>query len=431
MTGRLGVLGDARFRRFWIGESVSLVGSEVTLLALPLTAVVILHAAPEQMGLLTAVHLLPFLLAGLPAGVLVDRMSRRRVLVAGDLIDAIAVGVVPIAAIAGFLGMPVLYVLNFIIGLVDVFGAVAWQAFIPSIVGRDRLVEANARLEVSSSVASIVGPGLGGVLVQLLTAPVALVVDALSYLFSAAMVWTVRAEEPIKPRGPDAPSVRAQLVDGLRAVVGRAPLRNLMLGGSIHNFFSRMIDALFVLYAVSSLDLSPAGIGLVFAAAGPGALLGAVAVGTVNRFLGVGPALIVLQVVTGISRLLIPVAGIASVAALGGGSGTPVVLAASSFLLGLARTAFNVTQVSLRVAITPDELLGRMNASIRFLMWSVTPFGAVAGGLLAASAFGITATMWLAGAGVLVAFVPFLAPSLRTIRTIDEMAAGGEGSGAS
>jgi hypothetical protein len=423
MTGRLGVLGDARFRRFWLGESVSLVGSEVTLLALPLTAVVILHAAPEQMGLLTAVHLVPFLLAGLPAGVLVDRVSRRRLLVAGDLIDAIAIAVVPIAAVGGFLGMPVLYAVSFVIGFVDVFGAVAWQAFVPSIVGRDRLVEANARLEVSSSVASIVGPGLGGALVQLLTAPVALVVDALSYLFSAAMVWTVRVAEPIAARGIDAPSIRVQLLDGLRVVIRTAPIRNLMLGGTIHNFFSRMIDALFVLYAVDVLGVSPAGIGLVFAAAGPGALLGAVAVGAINRVLGVGRALWLLQVLTGLSRVLIPVAGVASVAGAAGGSGTLVVLGLSSFLLGFARTAFNVTQVSLRVALTPDALLGRMNASIRFLMWSVTPFGAIAGGLLAGSALGLTGTMWLAGFGVLLAFLPFLAPSLRTVRTIPEAAA--------
>jgi len=419
----LGVLGDARFRRFWIGESVSLVGSEVTALALPLTAVVVLHAAPEQMGLLTAVHLVPFILIGLPAGVIVDRISRRKLLVAGDLIDAVAVGMVPVAAVAGFLGMPVLYGLSFVIGFVDVLGTVAWQAFVPSIVGRDRLVEANARLEVSSSVASIVGPGLGGALIQLLTAPVALVIDALSYLFSAVMVWTVRVAEPITQAGPGSAPILQQLLDGLRVVVGVAPLRNLMLGGTIHNFFSRMIDALFVLYAVGSLGVSPAGIGLVFAAAGPGALLGAVAVGRINRVVGVGPAIAGLQVLTGVSRLLIPIGGLTAAANVGEGAGTLVVLGASSFLLGFARTAFNVTQVSLRVAITADELLGRMNASIRFLMWSVTPFGAVAGGLLAASAVGIRGTMWLAGAGVLLGFVPFLAPSLRRIRSIDELAA--------
>jgi hypothetical protein len=415
---RLGVLGDPRFRRFWIGESISLVGSEVTNLALPLTAVLVLRASPEEMGLLTAVHLVPFLLVGLPAGLLVDRMSRRRILVAGDLVDAAAVAVVPLAAVVGLLGMPILYFLNFMIGFVDVFGAVAWQAFVPSIVGRDRLIEANARLEVSSSAASIIGPGIAGALIQVLTAPVALVVDALSYLVSAVLVSTVRVTEPSRSHRADTTSIRGQLMDGLRAVLGSRPLRALTVGGAIHNFFSRMIDALFVLYAVDALRLSAAEIGLAFAAAGPGALLGAVAVGRVNRVLGVGPSIWVLQALTGVSRLLIPAA------ALVGGPGGLLVVAAGAFLLGLARTAFNVVQVSLRVAITPDHLLGRMNASIRFLMWSVTPVGALVGGLLAGSVIGLTGTMWLAGAGVLLGFVPFLAPSLRTIRSIDQLAAG-------
>jgi predicted MFS family arabinose efflux permease len=411
-TSRLGVLGDRAFRRFWLGESISLLGSEVTNLALPLTAVLVLGASSEQMGVLTAVHLLPFLLVGLPAGVLVDRVSRRRLLVAGDLVDAAAVAVVPIAAIVGFLGMPILYGLNFAIGFVDVFGAVAWQAFVPSIVGRDRLVEANARLEVSSSVASVVGPGLGGALVQILGAPVALVADAISYLVSAAFVSTVRVSEPVARGTRELASIRGELAEGLRAVLGSAPLRALTAGGTIHNFFSRMIDALIVLYAVDVLRLSPAEIGVTFAAAGPGALLGAVVVGSLTRSLGVGTTIWSLQVLTGLSRLLVPVAAL--VAAPGG----IVVLAAANFLLGLARTAFNVTQVSLRVAITPDHLHGRMNASIRFLMWSVTPFGAVVGGLLAATVLGLTGTLWLAGLGVLLAFVPFLGPSLRGVRAM-------------
>jgi len=411
-SSRLGVLADPAFLRFWIGESISLVGSEVTALALPLTAVLILGATPEQMGALTAIHLVPFLLVGLPAGVWVDRFSRRRLLVGSDIVNALTIGIVPLAAIAHALSMPVLYLVYFLIGLVDVVAAVAWQAFVPSIVGRERLIEANARLEASSSIASIVGPSLGGTLVQLLTAPIALVVDAASFLISAVMVAAVRATEPVRPTDGVRASARSEIVEGLRLVLRTPALRALMSGGAIHNFFSRMVDALVVLYAVDVLRLGPAEIGLAFAAGGPGSLLAAAIVGWLGRRVGVGTTIWTMQVLTGISRLLIPLSAlVAPGAAL-------VILAFSNFLLGLARTAFNVTQVSLRVAITPDHLHGRMNATIRFLMWSVTPVGALVGGILAATGLGLTGTMVLAGVGVLAAVLPFLAPSLRTVRQI-------------
>jgi predicted MFS family arabinose efflux permease len=408
---RFGVLAEPAFRRFWMGESISLLGTQVTALALPLTAVVLLDASPEQMGILTAVGLLPFLLVGLPAGVWVDRFSRRRLLVGGDLIDAATIAAVPIAAAIHLLAMPVLYAVEFVVGLVDVVVTVAWQAFIPTLVGRTRLVEANARLEASSSLVSIVGPGLGGILVQALSAPIALLVDAASYLASAMLVGSIRVAEPDQAAAADRPSARRQIGEGLRLVMTSPPLRTLVTGGSIHNFFSRMIDALFVLYAVDTLRLSPAEIGLTFAAAGPGSLLAATAVGRLGRGLGIGTTIWSMQVLTGVARLLIPLAAVLPGGAL-------LALAVSNFLLGFARTAFNVTQVSLRVGITPDRLQGRMNATMRFVMWSVTPFGALAGGLLAATALGLTGTLWLAGVGVLAAFVPFLAPPIRTVREL-------------
>ena len=187
----------------------------------------------------------------------------------------------------------------------------------------------------------------------------------------------------------------------------------LVVGGAIHNFFSRMIDALFVLYAVNSLRLGPADIGIVLAAGGPGALVGAVLVERFDRGLGVGPVLFWSQVLTGVSRVLIPLAP-------GAGRLALVVLAASTFLLGLARTSFNVTQVSLRIALTPDHLHGRVTASIRFLMRSITPLGALAGGFLASTTFGLHHTMLLAGIGVLTSAFPFLSRSLRSVREIPD-----------
>lgn len=413
MPDRLGLLRQPAYRAFWIGQSISFIGSHVTELALPLTAVIVLDAAPEQMGLLTAIGYVPFLLIGLLAGVWVDRMRRRPILVATDLVSAAAIAVIPAAALLGMLRMEILYAVAFVFGIVEVIAPVAYQSFIPSLVGRDRLVEGNAKLEASHSVASIVGPGLGGYLVQVLTAPIALLVDSVSYLVSAVMVASIRVVEPPPLPREGQTTIRLQIAEGLRLVAATPILRSLVACGSIHNFFSRMIDALFILYAVDVVGLSPAEIGLVLAAGGPGALFGAFVVERWGRWMGVGRVIVVSQILTGISRLLVPIAGL-----IGGAAGPMVVLAASNFLLGFVRVTFNITQVSLRVAITEDRMHGRVNATMRFVMWGVTPFGAVAGGLLAASALGIEGTLWLAGFGVLVAFVPLLAPSLRSVRRI-------------
>jgi MFS family permease len=417
MRDRLGVLGETAYRRFWIGQSVSFLGSEVTALALPLTAVILLRAGPDEMGLLTAAGLVPFLIVGLLAGVWVDRMRRRTILVASDLVSAVAVAAVPVAALTGWLAMPLLYAVAFALGFVAVISTVAYQAFMPTLVGRNRLVEASARMEAASSVGSIIGPGIGGFLVQALTAPIALVVDSLSYLFSAVLIGGIRIVEPPPIPPAEQAGIRAQIAEGLRLVAATPILRSLAACGAIHNFFSRMIDALFVLYAVNELHLGPLQLGLVVAAGGPGALLGAVAVGSLGRRIGVGRTIVAMQVLTGVSRLLIPLAGGPAWLAI-------LVLGSSEFLLGFVRTAFNVTQVSLRLAITADRLHGRVNATIRFLMWSVTPFGALAGGYVATTSLGLRGTLLLAGVGVFLAFIPLLARQLRSTRTIPSAAEG-------
>lgn len=415
MPDRLGLLRRPAFRAFWLGQSVSFIGSHVTELALPLTAVLVLDATAEQMGLLTAIGYVPFLLVGLLAGVWVDRYRRRPILVATDLVAAGAIAVVPIAAVLGVLRIEVLLAVAFVVGFVEVIAPVAYQSFLPTLVGRDGLVEGNAKLEASHSVATIVGPGLGGALVQLLTAPIALVLDSLSYLASAGLIASVRVAEP-PPIPPDAAAdTRSQIAEGLRIVAATPILRALVTCGAVHNVFSRMIDALIVLYAVDVVGLGPAEIGLVFAAGGPGSFLGALAVERLGLRIGVGPVIVLSQVATGVARLLVPVA-----AAVGGPIAPLVVLAASTFLLGFARTTFNISQVSLRVAITSDRLHGRVNATMRFVMWGVTPFGAVAGGLLAATTLGLQGTLVVAGLGVLAATAPLLLPAVRRLRRIPD-----------
>jgi predicted MFS family arabinose efflux permease len=258
-------------------------------------------------------------------------------------------------------------------------------------------------------VAGIAGPGLGGVLVQWLTAPVAILADALSFFLSALFLATIKTPEP--PPIPHEQRGTWRLVsEGMRVVLGNPILRGIVTCGVVHNFFSRMIDALYVLYLTQTLGIAPALLGATLALGGPGALLGALMAAPAAKRFGIGPTCIVAQVVTGASRLCIPLAGLALPMPASVG-----ILMLGQFLLGVARPVFNVNQVSLRQGITPNRLQGRVNATMRFIMWSVTPVGALLGGGLAV-AIGIQQTLWLAGAGVLLAVLPAYLSPLRVVR---------------
>ena len=406
------------FRRFWIGESFSFLGSQVTDLALPLTAVLLLGATADQMGILSATWFLPYLVFGLPAGVWIDRMRRRPILIGLDLVAATTLLIVPVAAWAGFLRIELLYVVSFILGSTVVIFVVAYQSFIPTLVGRADIAEANAALEATTSIAAIAGPGIGGLLIQVLTAPFALLLDALSFLVSAALIGSIRIEEPASIPDTERRPMFEQIREGLRYVRDTPVLFALVRGGTVHNFFGRMFDALFVLYAARELKLDPTTIGLVLAAGGPGAFAGSLVATTAARRLGLGTTIWGGQVLTGFARILVPLAGVGLL-----GASAPIstlTLAASMFLLGLARTVFNINQLSLRLAITADRMHGRLNATMRFVMWGVTPFGALAGGALASSTIGIQGTLFLAAIGTFAATGPFLLPAIRDLRRMPD-----------
>ena len=387
---------DRDFRRFWIGQGISSIGDEVSALALPLIAVLTLEASATEMGIINALGYLPFLLVGLQAGVWVDRMRRRQILIWADLVQAALLVTLPVAALAGVLRIEQLYVLALLIGAINVVASVAQQSFLPSLVERRHLPSANSRLEATRSITGIVGPGIAGVLVQLLTAPMAILVNAATLATSATLVASMRTSEP--PQMPDAEraGMRAQVAEGLRIVLRHPLLRPLMSCGMTHNFFRRMFEAIFVLYLVEEIGTDPALLGLIIAAGGPGALLGAMAAVPIARRIGVGPAIVWTQVLTGIACLATPLAG-------GPIWLAAVILAVGEFLLGIARTVFNITQLSLRQAITPDRLQGRVNATMRFMMWGVTPVGALTGGLIG-TAVGLRPALFIAAIGVLLAF---------------------------
>ena len=416
----LRLLRQPAFRRFLVGQTISFVGEGVTELAMPLAAVLILGATAQQMGFLSAASNVPFVLVGLLAGVWVDRLRRRPILIACDLASAAAILSIPLAFAFGRLVVEHLYVVAFVIGFAHVISTVAYQSFVPSLVGRDDLLEANSQLEVSNSIALMAGPSLGGALIQALTAPFALVVDGVSYLVSAVLLRSIRVIEP-PPLPPDVRiSVAAQVGEGLRLVARHPVLRALVATGLTHNFFARFVDALFLLYATRELSVSPVALGLVVAAVGPGALLGAISARPLADRIGVGPVIILGQFLTGVARLLLVLAGGPPLLVVG-------LLALSSASLGFARTIFNVTQVSLRLALTEDRMHGRVNATMRFVMWTITPLSAVLGGYLATTALGLRGTLVIAAIGAFVAVLPLLVRPLRTLRRAPARPADGLG----
>lgn len=396
------------FLRLWAGQTVSLFGSQITVLALPLTAVVTLDATASQVGILAAAGLLPFPIIGLFVGVWVDRLPRQPMLLVADLGRAVLLLIIPTAAILGLLCMEVLYSVAFLVGTLTVFFDVAYGAFLPSLVQCEHLVEGNSKLEVSRSSAQIAGPGLAGVLVQILTAPVAILMNSLSFFASALFLRRIRStESAIPPRGGKR-HIWREIYEGLTVVV-RHPLHRTLAGiGGTWNLFGNMLFAVLVLYVIRELGLGAGLLGLIFMGSGTGALLGSLLVGRFTSRVGIGPAAAGAIVLGASAFLLIPVAA--------GPTGMVVSLLFVALFAGnLGLMIFNINAQSLRQAITPDRLLGRVTATIRVITWGTAPLGALVGGIFG-DVIGLWPTLLIAVAGRQLVVLWVLASPLRSLR---------------
>jgi Na+/melibiose symporter-like transporter len=338
-------------------------------------------------------------------------MRRRNVLIAGDLGRAVLLASIPVAAWAHRLSMPQLYVVALLTGVLTVFFDVAYQSYLPHLVGRANLVEGNAKLEIVRAVTQISGPTVSGVLIQALTAPVAIAVDAVSFLGSALFVGRIRKREDKPERAPDANLVR-EVMEGLRFVFGNRLLRAIAGCTASYNLFGNVMYTMLIVYLARNLNLTPGVIGVVFSVGSVGGLLGAFLANRVVRWLGQGPTIWISTLVGGPTAMLVPLAG----------RDWRLALAAAGLLLGgAAGVIYNVTQVSFRQTITPERLLGRMNATMRFLVWGTIPVGALASGVLG-SAIGVRATLWVGAIGCLVPFFPVFFSPLRNLRTLPDSA---------
>jgi len=399
-----GLWRHADFLKLWSAETVSQFGSQVSQLAIPFAAVLVLDASAFEVAVLGTVEFLPFLLFTLPAGVWVDRLRRRPILIAGDLGRAALLASIPIAYVAGHLTLAQLYVVGFLVGTCTVFFDVSYQSYLPSLVERDRIIEGNSKLEISRSAAQIGGPGLGGLLVQAFTAPYAILVDAASFLGSGLFILGIRKREDPPKRTTTVDGERSSLwtdlKEGLDFVLSNPNLRAQAGCTSTSNFFSNVAFAIIVVFLVRTLGLSPGVIGLVISLGSVGSLIAAFTATRISARFGIGPTTIAMAALFGPTTLLIAFAP-------AGNAAIPFLIAAQ-LLFGFTVVVYNIVQVSYRQAICPPELQGRMNSVMRFIVWGTIPLGSLLGGALG-STIGLRQTMVVGaiGGGLAVLWIVF------------------------
>lgn len=376
------------FRRLWLGQSISVFGDQITQLGVPLVAVLTLGANPAQMGTLTAVGLLPHLIFSLPAGVWLDRVrSRRRLMIAADLGRGTLIASIPIAFLAGALSMPQLYVVGFLTGSLAVIFDLSWNTLFVTVTQRDRYVEAMALLNGSRSLASVGGPTIGGILVQVFGAPLAMLVDAVSYLGSVFFLRRIRSPEP--PVEPEEGTTRERLLAGMSFSLNDSIMRPTLLSVATVNLFTFASGALFILYATTELGVSPGALGLALGTGAIGAVIGAVFATRIGRRIGLGPAYALGLLIFPASLLLIPVAspGMPMLLILG-------LLFGSEFGAGFGVMILDINVGAIIYARTPDRIRARAGGAFRFVNYGVRPIGAVLGGLLG-TVIGVHEAIWV------------------------------------
>jgi MFS family permease len=403
------------FRALWISLTVTSFGAQITNLALPLTAALLLHATPLQMGILVALETVPFALVSLHAGVLIDRVRKLPVVMTTNVARGVALLAIPIAAFAGMLSVELLYLVGFFCGVQNVIGGAAYQVLLAQLAGRSRLVEANAKIALGETSSALVGPGLAGGLIQLLTAPFAILVDALGFLVSGLLLRRVRADNDVPHAGPRPPIV-AEIAEGLKLVFRNRTLFALAWLAALWQFLHHMQIAVLILFATRDLSLSAGAIGLAYMFGGLGCVIAAATAERLSTRFGVGPVIVHGLILTALAWQAFGLIG-----------GSPWT---ATLLLGVAMLVFDfggvlygINYLSLRQAITPDRLLGRMTATMRFLTVAMAPLGSLVGGVLA-TAIGLRATLLTVGAlGLALSAAAVLWSPVRRHQTLPAVAA--------
>ncbi|WP_194244320.1 MFS transporter [Nonomuraea phyllanthi] len=401
-----GLLRTRNYALLWLGRSISAVGSSITTVALPLVAVSTLHASPAMVALLTAAGWLPWLLIGLPAGVWVDRWPRRRTLLIADFASAVVLVTIPIAAWTNVLTPTMLLVAALLAGTAGVFFDVASNAFLPQLVSAEDLLEATSKLQTSASVARVLGPGLGGLLAQAAGPVSGILVDSVTFMVSAACLLGLRTEPEPRPAAGGYPGMLRQVGEGLRFIIRGRLLQAILVVATVTNFAMLGITALRVVFLVRTEGVAPGTAGLVIGVGSLGSILGAVLASRASRRFGSARTYLMATVVAAPFVLLLP---------LGGHGWRLALFAVGSFVVLAGATMSSVMTMTFRGNFVPAHLLGRVTAASRFFVFGTVPLGAATAGLLTSS-FGIRAAMWALAALYVIAPLPLLATSARTLR---------------
>ena len=396
------------FLRLWGAQTISQFGTQITLLALPLAAILTLDASAFEVSLLGALEYAPFLLLTLPAGVWADRLRRKPLLIAADIVRGLVLLTVPVAWALDVLTLWQLYAVGFVTGTFTVVFDVAYVPYVATLVPRKELGDANAKMEISRSAAQTAGPGLAGALVELVTAPFALAFDAVSYLVSGLLVGRIRAAEELVPVS-ERPSGRRELAEGFRFVFANTLLRPITACTALSNLFGTAVwGPLLLVYAVRELDVSAGTIGAALTLGNFGVLAGAFAVGAINRRLGIGRTITVSSLLFGPPVLLVPLAP--------QDSAVPWIVAAFA-VAGFGGVVYNVSIRTLLQSVTPNRMLGRATALLRAIVWGVIPVGTLLGGALA-TAIGVHEAIWVGAVGAACASLPILLSQVPRLRAI-------------
>ena len=409
MRFRLGGLWrHHNFLKLWSSHTISQFGYQISFLAVPLLAVLVLDVTPLQMGILIAVGGLPTLFIGLLAGAWVDRRRRRPVLIAANWSRALLLLVIPITAWLDVLSIELLYLVAFGLGNLGLLFDVAHRSFLPSLVEREQIIEANSNLELGRSASEVAGPGVAGVLVQLVSAQVAILVNAVTFMVSAVLLLSLKINEAEPARSGQERTIWKDAGEGLKSVVDNPILKTLAISAGIIGLFNAIQEAVWILYIVRRLGLSPGVLGLIFSIGSVGLLLGAAMGQRTTRRIGLGPSIIIGVLLVAIGDLIIPLA-------TGPALVLVILLAMAQFLFGIGVTTYNISQVSVRQLMTPDHLQGRVNATMRVVTISTVPVGALIGGYLGESV-GLRPTLFIGVAGEMLAAIFLLLSPLRSLQ---------------
>jgi MFS family permease len=396
---RSGLWRDRSFLLLWSGETISQTGAQISMVAVPLTAISALHAGPTEVSLLTALQYAPVFLITLFAGVWLDRHRRRPVLIWTSIARFALILLIPLSYLTDLLSLGLLYLVTFGVGLLTAVFDVAYVVYLSSLVPRDRLIEANAKLETTYSMAQIGGPGIGGVLVQAVTAPVALVANAGTCLLAGLTFFGIRKPEVVETPERAPRPMRAEVKEGLQAIAGDRMLRLLIVQAAVYNLFEQIVLTLYLLFGVRDLQLGAGELGVILTTAAVGGLMGALVAGRAAAAIGTGRCIVGSMVVSAAGLVVVPLAPATPGLAI-------VVLVAGFVVYGFGLGVFSVHTLSMRIALSPPGLLGRITATFRLIIYGTIPIGALMAGVLG-NLVGIRAAIVLGAVPLLVLSVLF------------------------